>query len=84
MNVFFGHIHQELHHATGHIAHHAARSLMFPLPAPDTEGKRKPLPWDPEHPEQGIGYRKVNVASAAQELALTEIPQPPTESGTPG
>ena len=32
--VFYGHIHQEHHHMTGHIAHHAANSLIFALPAP--------------------------------------------------
>ena len=31
VTVFYGHIHQENHHNTGHIAHHAAKSLIFPL-----------------------------------------------------
>ncbi len=31
--VFHGHIHQEYHHMTGHIAHHAAKGMMYPLPA---------------------------------------------------
>ena len=34
VTVFYGHIHQEHHHKTGNIAHHAAKGLMFPLPAP--------------------------------------------------
>ncbi|MGZ3596255.1 MAG: metallophosphoesterase family protein, partial [Syntrophales bacterium] len=34
VTVFYGHIHQEHHHQTGHIAHHAAKGLMYPLPAP--------------------------------------------------
>ena len=38
--VFYGHIHQEHHHMTGHIAHHAAKSLIFPLPAPGSQPKR--------------------------------------------
>ena len=42
--VFYGHIHQEHHHMTGHIAHHAAKSLIFPLPAPGTAPKRPPPP----------------------------------------
>ena len=42
--VFYGHIHQEHHHMTGHIAHHAAKSLIFPLPAPGSQPKRAPLP----------------------------------------
>ena len=32
VTVFYGHIHQEHHHMTGHIAHHSAKSLIFPLP----------------------------------------------------
>src|SRR3989454_11624226 len=40
VTVFYGHIHQENHHMTGHIAHHAAKSLIFPLPAPGSQPKR--------------------------------------------
>jgi hypothetical protein len=29
VTVFYGHIHQEHHHMTGHIAHHSAKSLVF-------------------------------------------------------
>src|SRR5258708_6078150 len=58
--VFYGHIHQEHHHMTGHIAHHAAKSLIFPLPAPGSQPKRTPLPYDPAMP--GLGTRDVNVA----------------------
>jgi len=32
VTVFYGHIHQENHHTTGHIAHHSAKSLMLPMP----------------------------------------------------
>jgi plastocyanin len=39
VTVFYGHIHQEHNHMTGHIAHHAARSLIFPLPAPGSQPK---------------------------------------------
>jgi hypothetical protein len=59
VTVFYGHIHQEHHQTTGHIAHHAARSLIFPLPAPGSAPKRAPLPWDPASPTHGIGYRSV-------------------------
>ena len=44
--VFYGHIHQENHHDTGHIAHHAATGLMWPLPAPGSVPKKAPIPWD--------------------------------------
>ena len=50
LTVFYGHIHQEHHHQTGHIAHHSAKSLIFPLPAPGSQDKRAPLPWDPAAP----------------------------------
>ena len=33
VTVFYGHIHQEHHHKTDQIWHHAAKGLMFPLPA---------------------------------------------------
>jgi 3',5'-cyclic AMP phosphodiesterase CpdA len=59
VTVFYGHIHQEHHHMTGHIAHHAARSLIFPQPAPGSQPKRLPVPWDPAHPFAGLGFRTV-------------------------
>ena len=59
VTVFYGHIHQVHHHHTGHIAHHAAASLIFPLPAPGSVAKRSPLPWDPAHPYKGLDYRVI-------------------------
>jgi 3',5'-cyclic AMP phosphodiesterase CpdA len=59
VTVFYGHIHQEHHHTTGRIAHHAAKSLIFPLPAPGSQPKRVPLAWDPAHPFAGLGWRGV-------------------------
>jgi hypothetical protein len=59
VTVFYGHIHQEHHHLTGRIAHHAARSLIFPLPAPGSVPKRAPLAWDPASADHGLGYREV-------------------------
>ncbi|MGZ5074920.1 MAG: metallophosphoesterase family protein, partial [Usitatibacter sp.] len=50
VTVFYGHIHQENHHITGHIAHHAAQGLMYPLPAPYSVPKKMPVPWDPAQP----------------------------------
>ena len=32
VTVFYGHIHQENHYMTGHIAHHAAKSAIWKLP----------------------------------------------------
>ena len=72
--VFYGHIHQEHHHMTGHIAHHAAKSLMFPLPAPGSQPKRTPLAWDPAQPYRGLGFREVEAEVKSAEYALTEFP----------
>jgi Icc-related predicted phosphoesterase len=67
--VLYGHIHQENHHMTGHIAHHAAKSLIFPLPAPGSQPKRTPLPYDAAMP--GLGTRDVNVAD---KVSFIELP----------
>ncbi len=74
VTVFYGHIHQEHHHTTGHIAHHAARSLMFPLPAPRSQPKRAPLPWNPAEPYGGLGFRNVEADAANAKYVLTEYP----------
>ncbi|HEX8785845.1 MAG TPA: metallophosphoesterase [Telluria sp.] len=74
VTVFYGHIHQENHHMTGHIAHHAARSLIYPLPAPGSQPKRTPLPWDAEHPYRGLGFREVDTQRGEQALRLQEFP----------
>ncbi len=72
VTVFYGHIHQEHHHMTQHIAHHAAKSLMFPLPAPGSQPKRDPVRWDPAHPYRGLGFREID-AEPPQKLALKEL-----------
>ncbi len=59
VTVFYGHIHQEHHHMTGHIAHHAAKGLMFPLPAPLSVPKKSPIPWDAAAPYKGLGFREI-------------------------
>ncbi|CAG2146941.1 3',5'-cyclic adenosine monophosphate phosphodiesterase CpdA [Cupriavidus yeoncheonensis] len=74
VTVFYGHIHQEHHHQTGHITHHAARSLMFPLPPPASQPLRQPVPWDAEHPYRGLGWREVRTQQAPLRLALEERP----------
>ncbi len=73
VTVFYGHIHQEHHHQTGHIAHHAANSLIFPLPAPGSQPRREPLRWDPARPFRGLGFREL-ARSAAGGIAISEIP----------
>jgi len=60
VTVFYGHIHQEHHHKTGHIDHHAAKGLMYPLPAAGSVPKKQPVPWDATAPYKGLGFRGVN------------------------
>ncbi|GGC69161.1 metallophosphoesterase [Undibacterium terreum] len=74
VTVFYGHIHQEHHHMTAHIPHHAAKSLIFPLPAPGSVPKRVPLAWDPAHPYQGLGFRDIEAEAAKPALEITELP----------
>jgi len=75
VTVFYGHIHQEHHHQTEHIAHHAARSLVFPLPAPGSVAKKAPLAWDAAAPFKGLGYRQVDLGAApGSDPRLSELP----------
>jgi len=74
VTVFYGHIHQEHHQMTGHIAHHSAKSLIFPLPAPGSQDKRTPLPWDPTAPYKGLGFREVEAEDAGSAYKVTEFP----------
>jgi 3',5'-cyclic AMP phosphodiesterase CpdA len=68
VTVFYGHIHQENHFKTGHIAHHSAKSLMFPLPAPGSQPKRLPVPWDAAAPYKGLGYREIEAGDREARL----------------
>jgi len=74
VTVFYGHIHQEHHHRTAHIAHHSAKSLIFPLPAPGSQDKRTPLPWDAAAPYKGLGFREVESEERGKRYLLTEFP----------
>lgn len=68
VTVFYGHIHHEHHHRTGHIQHHSATSLIFPLPAPGAAPKRAPIPWDPAHPYLGLGFRQIHAQPAQRKV----------------
>ncbi|HEY1394127.1 MAG TPA: metallophosphoesterase [Methylibium sp.] len=72
VTVFYGHIHQEHHHMTEHIAHHSAKSLIFPLPIPGSQVKRTPIPWDASQPFRGLGFREIE--AEAGRYQLTEFP----------
>jgi Icc-related predicted phosphoesterase len=72
ITVLYGHIHQEHHHLTGHIPHHAAKGMMFPLPAPGSVPKKAPVAWNPSQPYKGLGYRKLDAKTKKAELEVTE------------
>jgi len=71
VTVFYGHIHQEHHFMTGAIAHHAARSLIFPLPAPGSPD-HKPVPWDPAQPYRGMGWREIEAGAGKSAPEISE------------
>ena len=74
VTVFYGHIHQEHHHTTGKIEHHAAKGLMFALPAPGSQLRRTPVNWDPAAPYKGLGWREVEAEAKPVKYELTEKP----------
>ncbi len=74
VTVFYGHIHQENHHMTEHIAHHSAKSLIFPLPAPGSQPKRAPIAWDSAQPYRGLGFREIATERKTMEYHITEFP----------
>lgn len=59
VTVFYGHIHHEHHQMTGHIAHHAAMAVMFPLSPVGSAPQKTQLPWDEATPFKGLGWRSV-------------------------
>ncbi len=71
VTVFYGHIHQELSRTTGKIAHHSARSLVFPLPPPGSVPKKAPLVWSPDSPDHGLGWREIALDHAS--TRVTEV-----------
>jgi 3',5'-cyclic AMP phosphodiesterase CpdA len=71
VTVFYGHIHQEHHHRTGQIEHHAAKGLMYPLPAPGSVPKKAPVPWNDAKPYNGLGFRMVGAKGS--QLSITEF-----------
>ncbi len=74
--VFYGHIHQNNDHTAGMVTQHAARGLMYPLPAPGSLPKKAPMPWDSMQPYRGLGFRQVKVTPTGyvlSEYAATEM-----------
>jgi len=74
VTVFYGHIHQENHHMTQHIAHHSAKSLIFPLPAPGSQPKRDPIKWDASAPYRGLGFREIEAEAKPVKYDIQEMP----------
>jgi len=74
VTVFYGHIHQEHHFMTGHIAHHSAKSLIFALPAPGSQPRRSPLAWDPAQPYRGLGFREIEAEAKTAGYEIHELP----------
>src|SRR5262249_19394994 len=72
VTVFYGHIHQENHQMTEHIAHHSAKSLVFPLPAPHSVPKKAPVAWDEAHPFAGLGYRRIVATPGGSDYVVAE------------
>jgi len=73
VTVFYGHIHHEHHQRTGHIEHHAAKAVMFPLSPLGTAPAKTQLPWDPAQPYKGLGYRWVRATAAATPPQMREL-----------
>ena len=73
VTVLYGHIHQEHHHMTGHIAHHAAKSLMWALPEPGSVPKKVQIPWDATSPYKGLGFRSVKADTTQSRYEIEEL-----------
>jgi len=70
--LFYGHIHQEREDTHGDFTQYAAKGMMFPLPAPGSVAKPGPVPWDPEHPYQGLGFRTIGIDLTTHKVTVTE------------
>ncbi|MBC7803230.1 MAG: metallophosphoesterase [Candidatus Parcubacteria bacterium] len=74
VTVFYGHIHHEHHHTTGHIEHHAAMAVMFPLSPAGTAPQKTQLPWDASQPYKGLGWRAVRASASGSRPVSREMP----------
>jgi 3',5'-cyclic AMP phosphodiesterase CpdA len=74
VTVLYGHIHRDDEHEVGHVKHYAARSLIFAFPDPEkTNGEKKPIPFDKEHPFQNLGFRSVNAVGPKIDVNEVEL-----------
>jgi hypothetical protein len=74
VTVFYGHIHQVNKYAAGNLEHYAASGMMYPLPAPGSQPKKAPIPWNPEKPYDQLGFRAVELENNAAHAVITEYP----------
>lgn len=74
VTVFYGHIHHEHHQMTGHIAHHAALAVMFPLSPVGTAPQKTQVPWDTAQPFKGLGWRAIDASNGGSAPKLREMP----------
>lgn len=72
--VLYGHIHQENSQTVGGVVNYAAKGLMYPLPAPGSVPKKAPVPWDPDKPYNGLGFRVIEVTTDEPYFTITEYP----------
>jgi predicted MPP superfamily phosphohydrolase len=74
VTVFYGHIHQVNQHMEGNIEFDSANGMMYPLPAPGSVPKKAPIPWNPDKPYAGLGFRAVAVEEGTPHAVITEYP----------
>lgn len=72
VHLFYGHIHQERQDSEGGFTQQAAQGMMFPLPAPGSVASPNPVPWNPAHPYQGLGFRTVRIDLASDQFTVHE------------
>ena len=74
VTVFYGHIHQINRHTEGNLEHYAASGMMYPLPAPGSQPKKAPIPWNPDKPYDQLGFRAVELDKNTAHAVITEYP----------
>jgi hypothetical protein len=88
VTVLYGHIHREHERGVGHATHHAARSLCFAFPDPESTDDKKAIPFDKIQPFKNLGIRQVGAAAGARGVATLKVSDVSLEarelSGTEG
>ncbi|HET9793879.1 MAG TPA: metallophosphoesterase [Thermoanaerobaculia bacterium] len=85
VTVLYGHIHRADHRRIGRADHHAARSLVFAFPDPESGAEKKPLPFRKERPFANLGIRRIAAPGAPGALSIDDVELSAAEfSGTAG